>query len=61
MTFAFNSISVLLIYVELARYYLKDHSSIIKGMFEGFFKRFCDEREKGSDAFIVTHIMLLMG
>jgi hypothetical protein len=62
MTFAFNSITVLLIYIELLRYFLRDHLPILKSTkFDGFFKAFCDAREKKPDAFIMTHILLLMG
>ena len=61
MVFAFNCVSVLLIYMELARYFLKDHISLIKNIFDDYFKSFCDEREKSSNAFIITHILLLTG
>ncbi len=57
MVFAFNCVSVLLIYVELARYQYPSAKSIV----DKFFKGFCDEREKGDQAFVVTHIFLLMG
>jgi hypothetical protein len=61
MVFAFNCVSVFLIYLELSRYFLKDHVPLIKGFFDDYFKSFCDERERAPDAFIVTHILLLMG
>jgi hypothetical protein len=61
MVFAFNCVTVLLIYMELARYFLKDKVSIVSQIFDSYFKSFCDEREKAPDAFIVTHILLLMG
>ena len=61
MTFAFNSITVLLMYMELARYFLKDHVPFVKSIFDTYFKSFCDEREKSPNSFIITHILLLMG
>jgi hypothetical protein len=59
--FAFNSITVLLLYLELARYFLKEKVPIVKQVFDNYFKAFCDEREKSPNAFIITHILLLMG
>ena len=61
MVFAFNCVSVLLIYMELARYFLKDKVQQVRSIFDKYFKSFCDERERVPDAFIVTHILLLMG
>jgi hypothetical protein len=61
MTFAFNCVTVALLYLEFARYFLKDHVPSIKSLFDGYFKSFCDERERKADAFIITHILLLMG
>ncbi len=61
MVFAFNCVGVLLIYMELARYFLKDHVPFIKNIFDDYFKSFCDEREKSPNAFIITHILLLIG
>ena len=61
MVFAFNCVTVLLIYMEFARYFLKDKVPIVSQIFDSYFKSFCDEREKDPDAFIVTHILLLMG
>lgn len=61
MVFAFNCVSVLMIYIELSRYFLKDHIELIKTVFDSYFKTFCDEREKSPDAFIITHILLLLG
>ena len=59
--FAFNSITVLLLHLELARYFLRDDVPMIKQAFDGYFKAFCDEREKSPNAFIITHVLLLMG
>lgn len=61
MVFAFNCFSVGMLYVELARYFLKDHVPQIRVVFDQYFKSFCDKREQSKDAFIITHILLLMG
>ena len=61
IVFAFNSITVLLLYLELGRYFLKDHVPPVKHIFDSYFKGFCDKREKSPNAFIITHILLLMG
>ena len=61
MVFAFNCVTVILLYIEMARYFLRDDVPLIKGVFDRFFKSFCDEREKDPNAFIITHILLLMG
>ena len=61
MVFAFNSLTIILIYVELGRYALRDKVPLVNKLFDGFFKGFCDEREKNERAFIITHILLLMG
>ena len=61
MVFAFNCFSVGMLYVELGRYFLKDHMPQIKTIFDQYFKSFCDAREQSKDAFIITHILLLMG
>lgn len=61
MVFAFNCFSVGMLYVELARYFLKDHIPQIRVVFDQYFKSFCDAREQNKDAFIITHILLLMG
>ena len=61
IVFAFNCVTVLLIYMELARYFLKDKVGYVSRIFDNYFKSYCDEREKAPDAFIITHILLLMG
>ena len=61
MVFAFNCVTVLMILIELTRYFFKDEEPFIKRTFETYFKSFCDEREKAPDALIVTHIFLLIG
>jgi aspartate ammonia-lyase len=49
-------------YLEFGRYFLKDNVPMVVGaLFDHFFKSFCDEREKNERAFIITHILLLMG
>ena len=61
MVFQFNISSVAFIYVELARYFLRNDVAFIRNVIDLFFKKYCDQREKGADAFIITHILLLMG
>ena len=61
MVFAFNCVTVLLILIELTRYFFKDEVPYIKTTFENYFKSYCDAREKAPDALIVTHIFLLIG
>jgi len=61
MVFAFNSLTVVLLYLEFGRYFLRDKIPAVNQLFDGFFKSFCDEREKNERAFIITHVLLLMG
>ena len=61
MVFAFNCVTVLLLILELARYFMSDDATFVKTGINQFFKNYCDEREKAPNAFIITHILLLMG
>jgi len=44
MVFAFNCVTVLLIYIEFARYFLKDRV-LAAHYINSYFKSFSDERE----------------
>lgn len=61
MVFAFNCVTVLLLLLELTRFFLKDTVPLVRNTLEKFFKNYCDQREKGPNALIITHILLLMG
>jgi dolichol kinase len=55
--FAFNSVSVLLILIEVVRY----SEGIFSPGLSRWFKSFCNGRERMAETMILTHIYLLMG
>jgi len=57
LIFAFNCVSVLLIYIELLRY----NGNILPQEVSLWFKRNSTGRERMADTMICTHIYLLMG
>eukprot|EP00347_Sterkiella_histriomuscorum_P023226 403335466 len=63
MTFAFNCVSVLLILIEMIRYFMKkkNEKGLILNSLDSYFKAFTDQREQQPNQLIVTHILLLMG
>lgn len=54
--FAFNSVTVVMILVEVLR-----HGGALPLSTSDWFKSFCTDREKLPEVMILTHIYLLMG
>ena len=61
MVFAFNCITVILIAIELMRYFLKNEIPAVKIYVDSYFTSYVDIREKAPGALIVSHILLLLG